>query len=169
MHRILVPVVGSKSDDPAIQLVTRRFAEDSALEIHLLNVRTPLSRHVAQFLGRQVRDDYYREEGQRALKHSCELLEARRIPYATHVRMGDKAQTIVEEARRLDCDRIVMTTARKNSLTRMLEDSTTNRVLELTDVPVEIVSGAHVSNLERFGVPVGIATAIGMLVAAAAD
>ncbi len=169
MHRILVPVVGASSDDPAIQLVTRRFAEDSALEIHLLNVRTPLSRHVAQFLGRQARDDYYREEGQRALKHSMELLEARRIPYATHVRMGDKARTIVEEARRLDCDRIVMTTARKNSLTRMLEDSTTNRVLELTDVPVEIVSGAHVSNLERFGVPVGIATAIGMLVAAASD
>jgi hypothetical protein len=50
----------------------------------------------------------------------------------------------------------------------MLEDST-NRVLELTDVPVEIVSGAHVSRLERFGVPVGIAEAIGMLVAAASD
>ena len=145
MNRILVPVVGAGSDDPAIQLVTRRFAEDSALEIHLLNVRTPLSRHVAQFLGRQARDDYYREEGQRALKPACEMLEARRIPYATHVRMGDKAHTIVEEARRLDCDRIVMTTARKNSLTRMLEDSTTNKVLELTDVPVEIVSGAHVS------------------------
>ena len=169
MNRILVPVVGSGSDDPAIQLVTRRFAEDSALEIHLLNVRTPLSRHVSQFLGRQVRDDYYREEGQRALKHACDMLESRKIPYATHVRMGDKAQTIVEEARRLDCDRIVMTTARKNSLTRMLEDSTTNKVLELTEVPVEIVSGAHVSNLERFGVPVGIATAIGMLVAAASD
>jgi hypothetical protein len=51
----------------------------------------------------------------------------------------------------------------------MLEDSTTNKVLELTDVPVEIVSGAHVSKLERFGVPVGIAAAIGMLVAAASD
>ena len=169
MHRVLVPVVGSRSDEHAIQHVTKRYFEDSALVIHLLNVRTPLSRDITQFLGREARDDYYREEGQKALKHACEMLEARRIPYATHVRMGDKAQTIVDEARRLDCDRIVMTTARKNSLTRMLEDSTTNRVLELTDVPVEIVSGAHVSKLEQIGVPVGVAAAIGMLVAAAVD
>ena len=149
--------------------MTRHLLEDAALEIHLLNVRPPLSRHVSQFLGRGARDDYYREEGQKALKRASDLLEERRIPYCTHVRMGEKARAIVEEARRLNCDRIVMTTARKNSLTRMLEDSTTNRVLELTDIPVEIVSGDHVSKLEQIGVPVGVATAIGMLVAAAID
>ena len=57
-----------------------------------------------------------------------------------------------------------MTTARKNSLTRMLEDSTTSKVLELTTVTVEIVAGDQVSKLEQIGVPIGIATAIGMLV-----
>lgn len=169
MHKVLVPVVGSRNDDYAIRQVTNEFLRDPAVEIHLLNVRTPLSRHVAQFLRQDVRDDFYREEGEKALQRPREMLDRHRIPYCVHVRKGDKASVIVDEARRLRCDRIIMTTARKNSLTRMLEDSTTSKVLELTDVPVEIVAGDRVSKIEQIGVPVGIATAIGMLIAAAAD
>ncbi|MCX7176917.1 MAG: hypothetical protein NT159_23960 [Proteobacteria bacterium] len=62
-----------------------------------------------------------------------------------------------------------MSTARKNSLTRMLEASVTNRVLELTSVPVEVVAGDAVSNLERYGIPVGIGGVLGLLLLAAAD
>ena len=51
----------------------------------------------------------------------------------------------------------------------MLEDSTTNRMLELTTVPVELVAGESISKLERFGVPAGIGTALALLVAAALD
>ena len=59
-----------------------------------------------------------------------------------------------------------MSTARKNSLTRMLENSTTNQVLELTKVPVEVVSGDTASLLERWGVPaVGIGFLIGLFLA----
>jgi hypothetical protein len=85
------------------------------------------------------------------------------------VRAGDRAATIAAEARRLACDHILMSTARKNSLTRMLEDSTTNRVLELTSVPVELIAGDQISKLERFGVPAGIGAALALLIAAAAD
>ena len=42
-----------------------------------------------------------------------------------------------------------MGAARKNSLTRMLQDSTSSNVLEHTSVPVEIISGNAVSRLER--------------------
>ena len=104
MHRVLVPVDGSPNDDYAIRQVTSEFLQDSALEIHLLNVRTPLSRHVAQFLRREVREDFYREEGEKALQRSCEMLERRRIPYCTHLRKGEKARIIVDEARRLRCE-----------------------------------------------------------------
>jgi hypothetical protein len=57
-----------------------------------------------------------------------------------------------------------MGTARKNSVTRMLEDSVTNRVLENTPVPVEVVAGDAVSRLERWGLPVGALAAVGGLV-----
>ena len=60
-----------------------------------------------------------------------------------------------------------MSTARKNSLTRMLEASVTNRVLELTTVPVELIAGDAVSNLERYGIPAGIGAAAALLLVAA--
>ena len=57
----------------------------------------------------------------------------------------------------------------KNSLTRLVENSTTNRVLELTSVPIEVISGNSVSRWERYGIPAGLGTAIALLLAAAAD
>ena len=116
-----------------------------------------------------MREDFYRQEGEKALQRCSEMREQHRIPHCTHVRKSEKARVIVDEARRLKCDRILVTTARKNSLTRMLEDSTTGKVLELTNVPVEIVAGDQASKLEQIGVPIGVATALGMLVAAAID
>ena len=92
-----------------------------------------------------------------------------RIPHAAHTRIGHKAETIAEEARRLRCDRIVLGTARKNSLTRMVEASVTNKVLDLTTVPVEVVVGESVSKLERAGIPVGIGAGIGALLFLAVD
>ena len=62
-----------------------------------------------------------------------------------------------------------MSTARKNSLTRMLEDSVTNRVLELTSVPVEVIAGENISRLERYGLPAVIGAALAALVLAALD
>ena len=49
----------------------------------------------------------------------------------------------------------------------MLEASVTNRVLELTTVPVEVIAGDAVSNLERYGIPAGIGAATAPLLVAA--
>ena len=51
----------------------------------------------------------------------------------------------------------------------MLEASVTNRVVELTTVPVEVIAGDAVSKVERFGIPIGIAGAIGLMLFAVAD
>lgn len=60
-----------------------------------------------------------------------------------------------------------MSTARKNSLTRMIEDSVTNQVLELTTVPVQIIAGEAISRWERYGIPVGLGTTVGLFLLAA--
>jgi hypothetical protein len=49
----------------------------------------------------------------------------------------------------------------------MLQDSTTNRVLEQTQVPVEVIAGNEVSRLERWGLPAGLGALIALLLAAA--
>lgn len=60
-----------------------------------------------------------------------------------------------------------MGTARKNSLTRLLEDSVTNHVLEIARVPVQVIAGADVSRLEKYGLPVGFGAAIAAVLVAA--
>jgi len=130
-------------------------------------VRTPLSQYIARFISRREREQFHRDEAERALAPARALLNQFSVPYAEHVELGDKAATIHRVAQRLRVNQIVMGTARKNSLTRMLEDSITNKVLEIAQVPVEVVAGQEVSRLEKFGVPAGVGAAVAFLLVAA--
>jgi YjbE family integral membrane protein len=167
MLKVLVPVDGSTNSLQAVRHVINQYVQNHPLELHLLHVRTPFSRHVGRFLSRRDLASYYRDEAEKALKPARGLLESFSVPYACHIEIGDKAKTIVSVAKRLHVDQIMLGTARKNSLTRLVEDSVTNRVLELTPVPVEVIAGKAVSKLERYGVPAGIGTAIALLLFAA--
>jgi nucleotide-binding universal stress UspA family protein len=127
MKRVLVPIAETGNDRFALREVVRRFVGDSAMEMHLLIVQTPFPVEVARFISRRSRDDWYRERAVEALRPAREMLDRHSIPYATHTVVADRAHGIVEAARRLECDEIVMTTARKNSLTRLVESSVTDR------------------------------------------
>ena len=97
------------------------------------------------------------------------MLDGFGIPHSSHSEVGERAKSITDTARRLRCDHIVMSTARKNSLTRWVENSVTNRVLELTPVPVELIAGDAVSKYERYGIPAALTALLGLLLAVAAD
>lgn len=169
MPKILVPVDGSPNAEQAVRHVIREQMGTPSMEVHLLNVQTPLTRAVAQFLSRKSREDWHRDQATQALRASRELLDLAGIRYAVHIELGRKADTIVALAKRLACDHIVMGTARKNSLTRLLEASVTNRVLELTTVPVEVIAGTGISRFERYGIPAGLGGALTLLLFAVAD
>jgi Ca2+-transporting ATPase len=169
MNRVLVPVDGSRNSEFAVRHVVRQFMNNTALEIHLLNVQAPLSSYVTRFVSRRNMRDYHQDEAAKALRPVRQILDGYGVPYAVHVELGERAEVITAAAQRLRCDHIVMSAARKNSLTRLVESSTTNRVLELTPVPVEIIAGDSVSRWERYGIPAGIGTLIALLFAAAAD
>jgi nucleotide-binding universal stress UspA family protein len=96
-----------------------------------------------------------------------QMLDGYGIPYCAHAELGRRAKVIADAARRLRCDRIVIGTARKNSLTRLFENSVTNKVIELTQVPVEVIAGDEVSRLERYGIPAAVGTAAALLMFAA--
>ena len=166
MMKILVPIDGSASSLYAARHVVKAYRRNPAQEIHLLCVQRRFSRHISQFLNRKDLESFYCEEGERKLSVVRQLFDDRDVPYVAHVEIGHKAETIVAMAKRLDCDRIVMGTARKNSLTRMIEASVTNQVLELTPVPVEVIAGDSISKLERYGIPAGIGAGLALLLAA---
>ena len=160
MLKILVPVAGTPNDAVALQQVIKRFLNDTAMEVHLLNVQAPFDSHVANFSSRRSRHDYHREQAEKALIPARQVLERHGIPYASHTELGDRAEAIAAAARRLQCDEIVMATGRKNALTRLVEASVTEKVIELTTVPVEIVAGSPMSKWERYGIPALIVAAL---------
>jgi nucleotide-binding universal stress UspA family protein len=165
MNVVLVPVSDLPNSHHAVERVAAEFPRNPDMRVHLLNVRRPLSRRVSRFVRRSLREDYHRENAAIALEPARKMLERHRIPYEVHVRVGDPATLIADEAKRIGADRIVMATARTGSITRIIEDSTTERVLHLTSVPVEIVVSDAVSRLERYGVPAAIAAIIAGFVA----
>lgn len=169
MIKVLIPVDGSRNCEFAVRHVVRQFMDNTAMEIHLLNVQPPFSRHISGFVSRKTLHDHHRDEAEKALRPIRQMLDGFSIPYSVHTEVGEKAKLIADTARRLRCDQIVMSAARKNSLTRLVEDSVTNKVLELTSVPVEVIAGDAVSPWERYGIPAALGSALALLLAAAAD
>jgi nucleotide-binding universal stress UspA family protein len=157
MLRVLIPVDDSPNSMAAVRHAVNCFVNGRPMEIHLLQVRKRLPQHVARFFGWRSRAAWHREQAEKTLAAARKMLEQSGIPYAAHVELAeDKARAIHNAARRFGADQILIGTARANTLTRMVRDSATNRLLDITQVPVEVVAGESVSRLERVGVPVSI-------------
>ena len=169
MLKVLLPVDGSPNCQFAVRHIIKQFMDNSAMETHLLNVQAPFNKDITRFVSRKNLQDYHRDQAEKALRPIREMLDNFSIPYSVHIEVGERAKRIADAARRLRCDQIVMSTARKNSLTRLVENSVTNKVIELTPVPVELIAGDVVSRWERYGIPAGLGTLIALLLAAAAD
>jgi nucleotide-binding universal stress UspA family protein len=134
MKTVLVPI-GDRNAEFAIRRVIQDYLKHSDLEIHLLNVQMPLPRHISQFVRRSLATTTTARKPSWRSSLRASSSRQHNIPYSVHVRLGERASVIADEAKRLGADHIVMSTARKDSLTRMLEDSTTNKLLELTPCP----------------------------------
>jgi YjbE family integral membrane protein len=166
MLKVLVPVDASPNALRAVQHAIAEYQRHHELELHLLNVQPTLSRHVARFVSRADRDAWHRDQADAAMADARAALQQAGVPFQTHWSIGDRAGEICRFATSLSAHHIVMGTARKNSITRMLEDSVTNKVLESTPVPVEVIAGEAVSKWESWGVPAGVLGAGGLLVMA---
>lgn len=156
MLKVLVPIDGSVNALKAVRFAVSEYRRHHELSLHLLNVQAPLSRHVATFISRGDRKRWHQERAAQALREARRVLDRAGVPYEVHWSLGERAREICAAARRLHVHHIVMGTARRHSITRMLEDSVTDRVLHATPVPVEVVAGEAVSRWERWGLPAGV-------------
>jgi len=156
MLRVLVPSDGSPNSQYGVRHVVGEFMKNRDLEIHVLNVQPPFSKHISRFGNRRARTEFHQEQAEKALQPVRRALDGSGIPYTIHMEVGDKADCIADAARRLQCHHIVMGTARKRSLVRLFEDSVTSKVIERTTVPVEVIAGDAASGLQRVGIPVGV-------------
>jgi len=167
--KVLVPVDGSSNSLHAVRHVLRELKRNPAIDIHLLNVQAPYPRRITRWVNRKAVNEAQREASQKALLPIRQMLDEASASYTVHLVVGERASSIADSARRLRCDHIVIGTARKNSLIRAIEGSVTNKLLELTSVPVVAIAGDPASKVERYGIPASVGTGLAWLVAAAAD
>lgn len=169
MKRILVPVDATPESRMAVRQAMAERLADPGLEIHLANVQPAFSRHVSAFSSRSAREGFRQERAMAALEPCAALLREWGVPFTVHVERGEASAALAMLARRLDCDRILLGTARKDALARLVEGSLTTRLIERSPVPVEVVAGGEEAPWERFGIPAALAGGLVALLAAAAD
>ena len=169
MLKVLVPVDGSSNSQHAVRHILREFKANPVLDIHLLNVQPAFSSYITRFVDQAAVAAAHQEASDKALQPSMQMLDDAGAPYAVHLAVGEKAPAITKAARQLQCDHIVMGTARKNSLIRAVGGSVTNKVLELTTVPLVQIAGDPASKGERYGIPVGAGAGLTWLAIAASE
>ena len=163
MNKILIPVDSSKNSEMAVKHAVKTYGQDPNASFHLCNVQPTLYRHIGKFLSKQTINEWHAERAALASASASAYLEKQGLKFSFTYVCGDTGTAIRDEAVRLECDRIVVGTSKKNSLSRLFENSTTAKLLEISDIPVEVVTGSSLPMLERWGIPAlgaGAATAL---------
>ena len=140
MSKVLVPVDGSETSLHAVDLVIRSIAEGRQLQVYLLNVQPQiLSGHARMYLKKDLLDEYYKEEGDKALGAAKARLDEAGIPYTVAQQVGNIPEVIARYVKSHGCDLVVMGTRGLGSMHNMAVGSVANRVLHQVEVPVTLV------------------------------
>ena len=145
MSSVLLPVDGSENAMRAVEAACRQLAHRQPVMVHLLNVQPPNhSGVVKEYLSQDLIDKFHQADGETALRSACARLDTVGIAYASHVEVGDVAQTIARYARELGCEQVIMGTrglgtGGVGAFSGLLMGSIATKVLHLVDVPVTLV------------------------------
>jgi nucleotide-binding universal stress UspA family protein len=106
---LLVPVEEGRDPSEAVSRAIALYRRsERPVQIHLLNVRTPLPEYVARFIAPAEREAFHRENGLNAMRPAIDQLDAAGVSHVDHVLVGHKAETILRFAREKDCSHIVV-------------------------------------------------------------
>jgi nucleotide-binding universal stress UspA family protein len=140
MQNLLVPVDGSDHSDAAVREAIKRAQAAGRAEVHILNVQPRVfSEETLVYMPQDRIDTYYYEQGSKALASAERLLKEAGVAFTAHRAVGPVAETIVQKARDLGCDGIVMGTQGRGRILGALLGSVSLKVLQLSEVPVTLV------------------------------
>ncbi len=141
--KILLAVDGSEGAAQATRKLveaTRAFKEAPGIELVTVHLPVPpVGGFAGSVVPRDAIEQYYREEGEKALAPSKRILDEAKVGYTAHILVGDIARTIVEQAQKLHCEMIYMGTRGKGAVSSVLLGSVSTKVLHLAHVPVVLV------------------------------
>jgi nucleotide-binding universal stress UspA family protein len=163
MNKVLIPVDDSSNTLLALKHAVSTYGRDSNNEFYICNVQPRIYRHIGKFFSKTDIQEWQADRAKNTAQLAAQFLEKAGVRFSFSYASGDKGEALRDEAARLGCSRIVIGSAKKNSLSRLFENSTTAKLLEICDIPVEVVTGKTLPALERWGIPaigVGVATAL---------
>lgn len=169
MNKVLIPVDDSNNALLALKHAVNTYGRDAHTEIHICNVQPKIYRHIGKFVSKSTIHEWQAERAKNMAKSAADFLERAGVSFSFTYVTGDKGEALRDEAMRLGCSRIVIGSAKKNTLSRLFENSTTAKLLEISDIPVEVVTGKTLPMLERWGIPAIGAGAATALLAAVID
>ena len=153
MKSILVPVDGSEHDARAIAAALR---DGPGTHIQLLNVQPLLNRHIAERLPRSAIAAWRGDRSSDVLQRARRQVEAAGTSCAIHAAAGPVTRSIVESAKRLAVDEIVLCATRRGPIGRLLANSVSGQLLEASPVPVRVVPAEVKPLLDRLAIPAGL-------------
>ena len=145
MLKALVPVDGSNNALCAVRHVIKLIQDREPLEIHLLNVQPPFHGDVTSFVAKEDVQGFHLDEAHKAMKRACELLNEAGLHYTKHVYVGHAAEVIAECAKELGCDKVIMGTHGRGTITQLMMGSVSHKAIHLLDpnIPVTLVKEGY--------------------------
>ena len=104
---VLIPIEEGRDPRSALDQVVALNRQQPVLA-YLLNVRTPLPSYVARFISAGERRAFHHDNGMRAMGEAIRRLDEAGIAHREEVRVGNKAETILEVAREKRCSEIIL-------------------------------------------------------------
>jgi len=136
MRKVLLPVDGSDSAFQTALYLVEFVRQHGPIEVHVVNVQPKPVGWQTRGMEKDVINDHLAVEAQLAMKPILHVLNEEKIPYQTHVKLGDPAETLAALADGLGCDHIVMGTRGLGAISGIVLGSVTRKVLHLAKVPV---------------------------------
>ncbi|MBL8498243.1 universal stress protein [Nitrosomonas sp. JL21] len=140
MLKVLLPVDGSENSKKAVATFAAMLDwYKEKPELHLLSVQYPLDGNVSSFINQADIKQYHQDEGLKCLQNTRDFLDQSGIPYQYHITVGDPAEMIVRFAAEKHYDQIVMGPRGKGGIQGLLLGSVTNKVMQLSSIPVLLI------------------------------
>jgi nucleotide-binding universal stress UspA family protein len=139
MFKSLLPSDGSQHAERAAQFLLRLAATGTPIEVIVLNVQPEVVDWQTHGLAREqmvAQRDYLARQATERIRG---LLDAAGVRCTVQVELGDPARTIVDYAKRLGCDWIVMGTRGMGAIEELALGSVAHKVVHLASVPVTLV------------------------------
>ena len=142
MRKVLLPVDGSDSAFQAALYLVEFVRQYGSIEVHVANVQPKPVEWQTRGMEKDAINDHLAGSAHLAMKPILHVLKEEKIPYQTHVKLGDPAETLAALAEELGCDHIVIGTRGLGSISGLVLGSVTRKVLHLAKVPVLCIKGA---------------------------